>query len=110
MEVGQCFYSWEELRNALQDWSIQNQFEYQVVKKDKSRAQYCCRYKKSGCLWSLYASYNTNIEIEVKSIHSQHTCAGVGGSDYSIANTQSWLRRVIPQHLFVTKATKVQEI
>lgn len=28
----------------------------------------------------------------------------------SVANQQSWLRRVIPQHLLITKSTKPQDI
>ena len=31
-------------------------------------------------------------------------------SSSSVANQQSWLRQVIPQHLLITKATKTQEI
>jgi len=27
-----------------------------------------------------------------------------------VANTQNWLHRIVPQHLFVTKATKLTEI
>ena len=48
----------------------------------------------------------------MKTLSSQHTCASMGlvGGEVVLANQQSWLRRVVPTHLFITKSTKAQEI
>ena len=115
LTVGTCFISWEESRNIVEDWSIRNQFEFQVLKKDPTRVSYACRYKSSGCPWRLYASYSSIHEIQIKTLHRDHSYAGLGtaaggSSTSSTINQQSWLRRVVPQHLFVTKATSAQEI
>jgi len=59
-------------------------------------------------LWRLYASYNDDGEIEVKRVHAQPSCAGMGYGGSVVG--QDWLQRVIPNHLFLTKVTKVQEI
>jgi len=67
-----------DLRSELEDWAISAQFDFKVHKKDKSRAVYVCKHESSRCLWRLMASSNKNAEIEVKALHSQHTCAGLG--------------------------------
>ena len=108
-QVGTTFYSWEEFRTALEDWSIQDQFQFDVVKKDTKRARYRCQHHKSGCNWQLYVSFNPNLELQIKTLNARHTCAGIDAAS-SAPPQQSWLRRVIPTHLFITKTTKVQDI
>ena len=39
-----------------------------------------------------------------------HTCAGAPSTPRQVADRQSWLRRVIPAHIYVTKATEAHEI
>ena len=87
---------------------MSSKFIFQTMHKNKLRAQYCCQYKVQ-CSWRLFASYNADSNIEVKTIHREHTCTGMVEMG-KLANKQSWLRRVVPKHLFVTKATKAQEI
>jgi len=110
--LGHCFITWEDLRSELEDWAISSQFGFKAHKKGKSRAVYVCKHESSRYHWRLMASGNKNAEIEVKTLHSQHTCAGLGRGNQlrPISSLQTWLRRVVPQHLFVTKATKVQEV
>ena len=112
LSIGQIFLNWNEFQNALEDWAIQDQFQFNVVRKDKKRAQYKCQHSKSGCQWRLFISYNSTLELEIKTLTNKHSCAGMGLSTSSThaANQQSWLRRIIPLHLLVTKTTKVQEI
>jgi len=45
-----------------------------------------------------------------KRISTIHTCIAAPVSAREVANTQNWLQRIVPQHLFVTKATKPTEI
>jgi hypothetical protein len=107
---GTCFNSWEDLRDAVEDWAIRDQFEFQTLKKDKSRASYACCHKHSGCQWQLMASYNDDRKIEIKKLDRDHSCAGLAVRNGNTANQQSWLRRVVPNNLFVTRATTPQEI
>ena len=46
----------------------------------------------------------------MKKISSLNTCIVVPVAAREVANTQNWVRRNVPQHLFVTKATKLMEI
>jgi len=46
----------------------------------------------------------------VKKISSSHTYIAAPAAAREVANTQNWLRRMVPQHVFITKATKLMEI
>jgi len=109
LAVGQCFFSWEEFGIALEDWCLVQHVEIKVVRKNNKRGSYCCLHKDEDCGWQLYASYNRNHEIEIKTLHSQHTCFALGFAG-SVANTQLWLRRVVPKHLIVMKTTTTNDI
>ena len=111
LSIGQVFLNWQEFNIALKDWAIQEQFKFHVVIKDSKRGQYECQHSKAGCPWRLWISYNELLELEIKKLSSQHQCAGMGDHpSSSVTNQQSWLRRVIPQHLLITKSTKPQDI
>ena len=55
------------------------------------------------CSPRLFFQNRFEYQVVIKSTQSEFTCAGIGGSDYTIADIQSWLRR---QHLIVTTPTK----
>lgn len=105
------FISWDILKEGIENWAIKDHFQFIVLKKDESRADYRCRHRTtSNCSWRVFASKNRKDEIEAKKINREYTCAGANITQREISNTQSWLRRVVPQHLFVTKATNPKEI
>lgn len=109
------FSSWEALKATIQDWAIAAHFAIHIVKKDRTRADYHCRDREAGCTWRVYATSSTQeeedgLDIRIKRIESHHTCAGAHQTDRNVHNTQSWLRRAVPLHLFVTRNTEVREI
>ena len=89
LSTGQNFLSWTEFHTALEYWAIQDQFQFNVVRKDTKRAQYQCQHHRSQCPWRLFVSYNSDLELEIKTLTSIHTCAGMGSfAVSSVANQQ----------------------
>jgi len=64
----------------------------------------------AGCSWRVYASKNQANEIEVKVLSERHTCIDRQITPRETYNTQSWLWRTVPQHLFVTQEMAIREI
>jgi len=94
----------------VEDWAIEEHFQFRITHKDQTRVDYRCRHKGAGCNWRVYASLNKQDEIEVKRVQEGHTCARGGNTTREVSNSQSWLRRVVPQHLCVTRMTETYEI
>lgn len=61
------------------------------------------------CSWLLYASYNSDNNIKIKTIHREHTCAGIVEMN-KLANKLSWLRRVVPKHIFLLQKLQKRKI
>ena len=76
IEIGMIFQNWAELKERVEDWAINDHFQYRIASKDQSRASYYCQHKPSGCTWRLYVSYNRQDELEAKIVQPIHTCAG----------------------------------
>jgi hypothetical protein len=55
---GACFQSKEKLQEALDDFAIEQNFEFKVKKSDKKRLTIFCRAE--GCPWTLHASKSKN--------------------------------------------------
>jgi hypothetical protein len=110
------FPTWCAFRAQIEDWAVAEHFGFQTFKKDRGRASYRCRDRADGCNWMLYAAASTinhdgdRENIRITSIDGRHTCAGTNQTPRDIHNTQSWLRRTVPKHLFVTRDTTVREI
>ena len=102
--------SFGKLKEAVESWAIEDHFTFSVVKKDAKRADYRCRARTMGCPWRVFASTTNDGELQVKKVSGSHTCIAAPVAAREVANTQNWLRRTVPQHLFVTKATKPTEI
>jgi len=110
IEIGMRFGSWESLKETVQDWAIEEHFQFRITVKDLTRVDYRCRHKGAGCSWRVYASINKQDEIEAKRVQVEHTCAGGRHTAREVSNSQSWLRRMVPQHLCVTRTTETHEI
>jgi len=53
------------------------------------------------------ASYNSASDIEIKTFNQNHTCTRLAACESSsAANQQVWQRRVMPEHLFITRTAK----
>jgi len=102
--------SFPKLKEAVESWAIEDHFTFSVVKKDVKRVDSRCRARAMGCPWRVFASTMMEGELQVMKISSSHTCIAAPVAAREVANTQNWLRRTVPQHLFVTKATKPMEI
>lgn len=92
-----------------ENWAIAEYFPYRVPLKDSNRFDYHCRDHKIGCFWRVLTSIFKG-EIRVRIVASKHTCAGFGQTSREVSNTQSWLRRAVPNYLVVTWDTEVWEI
>jgi len=110
IEEGQYFVSFNKLKEAIETWSIDDHFTFSVVKKDVKRVEYRCQARSMGCPWRVFVSKGMDRELLVKRISTIHTCIAAPVSAQEVANTQNWLQRIVPQHLFVSKATKPTEI
>ena len=56
IEVGQQFTSFEALRSAVQDFSMQDNFSFQTHVPDIQQVDYECAAKRDGCPWRVYAT------------------------------------------------------
>ncbi|XP_020245440.1 uncharacterized protein LOC109823573 [Asparagus officinalis] len=75
-EKGQQFETVNELRLALQYYSMAKKFDYEFVKNEPKRIRVCCRYKETyGCPWMLFASpVKYGKRIEIKRFVNEHSC------------------------------------
>lgn len=105
---GMFFASWTTLKEEIENWAIAEHFSFSVPKKDCTQVNYRCHDK--NCSWRVYASLSNTGEIKTKIVETKHTCAGAKQTPREVSNTQSWLRRTVPKHLFVTRNMEVREI
>lgn len=112
IELGQLFSSWGDFKEAIQDWSIADKFQFKSLHKDRSRADYRCRTrtKKDDCPWRVYATITRKQEIKVKILEPHHSCVRDVRAKRETCNSQAWLRRHVPKHLTVTTQTRPEEI
>ena len=78
LEVGTQFKSKEELKRACQTLATRHNFEYSVLKSDRSRLILKCIGE--GCPWRLHASKvvdGDDSSFQVKTLHAEHNCLGV---------------------------------
>ncbi len=77
--VGARFKHKKELKVACQNLATHKNFEYMVVKSDKSRMRIKCLGE--GCSWSLYTAKIVDEEenpfFRINTMNSQHSCFGV---------------------------------
>ncbi|XP_020270611.1 uncharacterized protein LOC109845751 [Asparagus officinalis] len=75
-EKGQQFETVNDLRLALQYYSMAKKFDYDFVKNEPKRIRVICRYKETyGCPWMLFASPVKNEKrIKIKRFVNEHSC------------------------------------
>lgn len=72
LEVGASFSSLQEVKNACKAHSIQNAFEYRVLKANKERYTITCNAEE--CTWRLHASSVKGSSIyRIKTYEPEHT-------------------------------------
>lgn len=110
IQPGMRYPTFDALKIEIQNWAIANHFSFVIPRKDQLRADYRCRARQDGCPWRVYASLSRDGDVIVKILENKHTCIGLGPVIREVANMQTWLRRVIPLHLFVTRGTRTEEV
>jgi MuDR family transposase. len=77
LHVGAAFDSLQDVKNACKAYSIENAFEYRVLKANKHRYTITC--KAEDCTWRLHASSVKESSIyRIKTYEAEHTCFGIG--------------------------------
>jgi len=107
-QVNELFRDWSVLRAQIEEWAVKDRFAFKVRIKDSQRADYI--YRTPECQWRVFASHNRNKEIQLKILKERHTCIGRASMIREVYNSQSWLRRKVLQHLFVTRNTTTRQI
>lgn len=105
---GSSYASWDELRQALNDWAIKVKFAYKVAKKEPTRATYCCR--NENCSWKCRVRKDSTGLLLLTIAESQHSCVGAALGQRRAASNHTWLDDAVSKHLHVTKATTPKAI
>jgi hypothetical protein len=63
MAVGTMYSSMDSFKLALATQATKNEFQYTIVKADKSRYRVHCSSKDEGCKWRLLASRVKNMDL-----------------------------------------------
>ncbi|XP_020087512.1 uncharacterized protein LOC109709617 [Ananas comosus] len=72
-QVGMRFQSFNELKEAIRQYSINNRFKIKFAKNDKRRVRAVC---KEGCDWFIYATVmQSEPTVQVKSYQPKHQCS-----------------------------------
>lgn len=106
---GMTFRTWDDLRQAVDNWAEFEKFSVRARKKDSSRVDYRCRNIENGCQWRVYASMAGH-KVTAKIIQPYHTCEAYLPPLQRVENSKRWLRNVVHQYLFITRETKAQDI
>lgn len=107
-QVNELFRDWSVLRSQIEEWAVKDRFAFKVRIKDSQRVDYICRTPE--CQWRVFASHNRNKEIQLKILNERHICIGRASTIREVHNSQSWLWRNVPEHLFVTRDTTTRQI
>ena len=87
IEIGVLLTTWEELRVEVENWSIEEHFQFKLTYKDQTRADYQCKHRNSGYSWCLYVFLEQQGNIKVKKVEREHQCAGAHEANCQISNT-----------------------
>ncbi|XP_020249356.1 uncharacterized protein LOC109826749 [Asparagus officinalis] len=94
---GQQFETVNDLRLALQYYSMAKKFDYDFVKNEPKRIRVICRYKEMYvCPWMLFASPVKNKKrIEIKRFVNKHSC----GQHTNLSGQSRASRRFVAEQL-----------
>jgi len=82
---GATFDSLQELKDACKAYSIENAFEYKVVKANQTRFTITC--KAEACPWRLHASsVQGSSPFRIKTYESEHACFGINHQGHAQAS------------------------
>ena len=85
VSLGASFDSLQELKDACKTYSIENTFEYKVLKANKTRYTVIC--KAEDCAWHLHASsVQGSLLFRIKTYQSEHSCFGINHQGHAQAS------------------------
>ena len=83
-------------------------FTYQTLKKEPTRATYCCAGKECG--WRSVVTKQKDGMLQLQFTERLHTCEGGGVAKHPSASQKDWLDQAVSGHLRVVKDTKIPDI
>ena len=105
MREGDRFVDFKAFKTAMQDWGLSGntKFNIRYQKSDSSRNIVVCA--EAGCPFRIYAVLSGNKEyVSVATVLDEHNCAGAAPSQ------QTWLQRILPTTIPLSKTTTPQQI
>ena len=99
---------WVNVRQALDNWAIKDKFSFLVVKKEPTRAIYCCRNK--GCSWRCQVQKNKNEMLILTIVKKKHICIETELKKRKTASDHVWLNETVFKHLNIIKTTDSKAI
>ncbi|KAL8523084.1 hypothetical protein ACS0TY_013159 [Phlomoides rotata] len=108
LSVGQEFPDVQSCRRALRDMAIALHFEIQTVKSDKTR--FTAKCASEGCPWRVHAAKLPGVPtFTIRTIHSEHKCAGIDHLGHQQASVQ-WVASSVERRLRENPHCKPKEI
>jgi len=108
LQVGSQFQSMQDLKLALQQFAVENLFEYTIVKADRTR--YTIRCKVNHCPWRLHASIIGESQIVmIKTIKDNHACGGIFNHGHCQVSEQ-YVAKAIQEKIRVNPSYRPKDI
>jgi kynurenine formamidase len=111
LHLGQQFPTFAAFKQAMQNWVVhgESKFTYHVKKSDRTCCNIVCTH--SDCPFHVYAGYSSVLDcVVISSIEAEHTCVGAGPVVRQQSSQQSWLQRILPETITITKNTMPRDI
>lgn len=111
MREGDRFVDFKAFKIAMQDWGLSGhtKFNIRYQKSDSSRNIVVCA--QAGCPFRVYAVLSSNKEyVSVATVVDEHNCVGAAPTFRSLASQQTWLQRILPTTIPLSKTTTPQQI
>ncbi|XP_039020304.1 uncharacterized protein LOC120152079 [Hibiscus syriacus] len=106
--VGKEFRDVHSCRRALRDAAIALHFEMQTIKSDKTR--FTAKCASEGCPWRIHAAKLPGVPtFTIRTIHNEHTCAGITHLGHQQASVQ-WVADVVAESIKENPHYKPKEI
>ena len=86
IEVNEIFHMLRELKLAVKEFALANNFEPRTIKVDQYRYRVKCRAE--GCPWLLARPVNQSLLWRVKEFNDTHTCFPPNHGDNSVASAE----------------------
>lgn len=112
----QLFQNFDDLKSAVEDWSIADKFRFWIHLKDKDRADYGCKCSVFRpvrtvqndliCQYIVFPSRTRADDIRNSCLISLHNCLEAAIPIRSTWNNQSWLTWRILKYLVVSTIRK----